>query len=332
MSIDATPSSPALESAGPNWKSIDEEIRCPLCEYHLRGLVEPRCPECGYRFVWEELIDPSRRLHPYLFEHHPERRFWSFHRTLFGGFRPRKFWKALHPAQPSSPKRLVLYWALAVLPMFLTAASNVCGLAVMMRRDHQTNRVAEKKILAYPQNAELARTTIQQYGSIENYLDQFYPVEWAAVFRTVWSYHEVLVPLLLPLGLVLAWPWVTIPGLMVFQISMKRARIRSDHVLRCVVYSADVVFWLGLALVPVVWIFVFLPATPRMAGNYFRAIPYEAAGCVAAFVIFCYRLFVGYRSYLRFRRSTWVILAAQIIGLLVFLNLFSLLVALLAGN
>ena len=49
-----------------------ETLHCPLCEYNLRGLSEPRCPECGYRFEWAELRDPSRRLHPYLFEHHPE--------------------------------------------------------------------------------------------------------------------------------------------------------------------------------------------------------------------------------------------------------------------
>ena len=61
-----------------DWDTISEEILCPLCDYNLRGLIQPRCPECGYRFEWQGLLDPKYRLHPYLFEHHPERNFRSF--------------------------------------------------------------------------------------------------------------------------------------------------------------------------------------------------------------------------------------------------------------
>jgi hypothetical protein len=86
-----------------------EAILCPLCEYDLRALEEPRCPECGYRFDWDELRDPQRRAHPYLFEHHPERNVRSFFRTLMGGWRPRRFWATLYPTQPSRPRRLAVY-------------------------------------------------------------------------------------------------------------------------------------------------------------------------------------------------------------------------------
>ncbi len=40
---------PAAASS-PDWSVIQEDILCPLCEYDLRMLAEPRCPECGYRF------------------------------------------------------------------------------------------------------------------------------------------------------------------------------------------------------------------------------------------------------------------------------------------
>jgi len=60
-----------------------ETIRCPLCEYELRGLIDPLCPECGYRFEWPDLLDPSRRKHPYLFELYPKRNAWSFFKTAF---------------------------------------------------------------------------------------------------------------------------------------------------------------------------------------------------------------------------------------------------------
>ena len=80
-----------------------------MCDYDLRAQVEPRCPECGYRFDFDELRDPARRLHPYLFEHHPESNTWSFIRTLVGGLLPGRFWRALLPVQPSRPNRRERY-------------------------------------------------------------------------------------------------------------------------------------------------------------------------------------------------------------------------------
>ena len=45
----------------PDWDSIPDEILCPLCEYNLRGIPEPRCPECGFKFEWDEVLryDPE---------------------------------------------------------------------------------------------------------------------------------------------------------------------------------------------------------------------------------------------------------------------------------
>src|SRR6185503_2909506 len=97
------------------------DLHCPLCEYNLRGLTEPRCPECGYRFEWVELIDAKLKLHPYLFEHHPRRNVWSFWKTAVGGLRPGRFWKALHPTHVSRPGRLLAYWAVVAL-LVLAAA------------------------------------------------------------------------------------------------------------------------------------------------------------------------------------------------------------------
>jgi hypothetical protein len=57
-------------SRTPDWSAIGETIRCPLCGYDLRGLPQPRCPECGRTFEWADLLDPASRRHPYLFEQH----------------------------------------------------------------------------------------------------------------------------------------------------------------------------------------------------------------------------------------------------------------------
>jgi hypothetical protein len=35
--------------------TADSGLRCPACEYNLTGLTEPRCPECGAGFSWEQL-------------------------------------------------------------------------------------------------------------------------------------------------------------------------------------------------------------------------------------------------------------------------------------
>ena len=98
----------------PDWDALRDDLACPMCGYNVRGLNEPRCPECGYRFVWADLTDPARRVHPYLFEHHPERNWRSFWQTALGGLRPVGFWTSISPTQEGRPFRLMLYWLLGM--------------------------------------------------------------------------------------------------------------------------------------------------------------------------------------------------------------------------
>src|SRR5438046_8256562 len=56
-----------------------------------------------------------------------------------------------------------------------------------------------------------------------------------------------------------AWPWLTFLTLMIFRLSMRRARVRSIHVLRCVIYSFDSVLWLGALM-------ILLPLTAALSG------------------------------------------------------------------
>src|ERR1700675_2701657 len=94
----------------PDWANLSSEIHCPLCNYNLRGLVEPRCPECGHRSTWKELADGGNLPHPYLFEQHPEANVRSFFRTLLHSLEPISFWLRLKPAHKPNPKRLLIYW------------------------------------------------------------------------------------------------------------------------------------------------------------------------------------------------------------------------------
>src|SRR3954462_12737452 len=97
----------ATPPSAPDWSLLSETIRCPLCQYDLRGLIEPRCPECGYRFDWPDLLDPAKRVHPYLFESPPQRNVRSFLRTWIGQFLPRRFWRKIRPAQAVNARRLL---------------------------------------------------------------------------------------------------------------------------------------------------------------------------------------------------------------------------------
>jgi hypothetical protein len=112
-------------------------LTCPLCGYDLRGLAEPRCPECGCRFDWDALRRRRSSEQRLLFErarrHDLVEAFWF---TQWQAFRPRHLWHQL-PADdgPVRPGRLVLYWGLSNLPIavgtavFLAIALDVVGQA-----------------------------------------------------------------------------------------------------------------------------------------------------------------------------------------------------------
>ena len=253
---------------------------CPLCEYDLRGLAEPRCPECGSRFTWEEQADPAKRFHPYLFEHHPRRNLWSFANTLLGGTGPAKFWSTLFPTQPSRPGRLVAYWALCALPL-----ATALG------------------VHAYLVGAEVLR----RYTRFAGVEDPWMVARWTA-FRDLNDGGHGLVALL-----ALAWPWLTLASLLVFRISLRRARLRPVHVLRCVLYAGDVVLWVALPLG------VLMLAAWAHVGGGEVVVRLLAA---AAWAVLSYRLLAAYWHYLRFDHAVATVLASQVMVGLVFLKVW----------
>jgi hypothetical protein len=123
-----------------------EGLSCPICGYDLRGLTNPRCPECGTRFTWSELRDPAKKRHPYLFEHHPERNAWSFCRTLLAGFRPAQFWSTLLPIQRSNVRRLMLYAMIWTSALFIAGAAQLVRSALEIR---QVNLAWRASIMPY---------------------------------------------------------------------------------------------------------------------------------------------------------------------------------------
>ena len=230
--------------AAPDWATLREDVRCPLCEYELRGLSEPRCPECGYRFDWPDLTDPVRRRHPYLFEHHPEHNVWSFTRTLLGGLRPARFWTSLHPAQRSTPRRLALY---ALLVTVALAAVVLGHYALYLREAAEAASFRRGTLaLANAPGTTRLRDLQQQGWSLQSFLDTYEPVPPSGAFyRRAWEVEGHWAIRLACFWLV--WPWLLFATLLLFRISMRRARIRPPHVLRCVVYSFDIALWVAVA-------------------------------------------------------------------------------------
>jgi hypothetical protein len=294
--------------------STADPVLCPLCDYDLRGLTEPRCPECGYRFEWGVIRDPARRVHPYLFEHHPERNVAAFWRTLAGGFHPRRFWTTLFPTQPSRPRRLLLYWALAALPLVVAVfaeqgaslrshAGEIVALRAKVTRNVQTD-------------VSSAAWVTRQYGTLAHYLDESWPTapSWG-FFRNFYRHGPG--PYAWLALLVLGRPWLTFLALLVFRISMRRSRIKPVHVLRCVLYSSDQMLWVGLLVAGIVAYeaYVLLSLGVPLPGAEFRFLGPLAAGILAT-VWSVYCLASAYRHYLRFDHPLLTVLAAQVVVVL----------------
>jgi hypothetical protein len=280
--VETPAATPGLAPAAPDWANIQEQVSCPLCGYELRGLVEPRCPECGYRFDWPDLLDPTRRRHRYLFEYYPDRNLWSFWRTAAAGLRPARFWKSLSPVQPSSPRRLTIYGL-------------VVGLSTIL-----FGPVLSQLLMAL---------TLLGTGNVAN---------WGDALVTAWN-SDAMELSFVAFAYYLLWAVATCLSLLVFRISMRRARIRPVHVARCVVYSFDAIIWPGLAafVATATVIALALLLSKRDFSLRWQAV------AIAPWVVIAvveYRLVMAYRHYLRFDRPFLTILASQIAAGLVVLN------------
>jgi hypothetical protein len=299
-----------------------EDVRCPLCDYDLRGLTEPRCPECGYQFVWADLTDPARRLHPYLFEHHPRRNVRSFVRTMAGALRPRRFWSSLKPSQPSRPRRLIVYWLVAALLLPIGYAGSVAVKAVLYAGEHEQIRKSQLAAITQYYRRYGANRPPGSYpamifaaGGPQGMVDQQWPPvgTWAYVVFVFQRFNEPRYKQHFELTTaLLAWPWLTLATLMIFRASMRRAKVNAVHVLRCVVYTGDAVLWLGLLA-----FFALPPAIDWLDLGRYTAYRFAIVAAPLFALFTGWRLAAAYRHYLQFDRPVATAAAAQAIVLLV---------------
>jgi hypothetical protein len=311
---------PAAVPGSPADATAPADLYCPLCDYDLRGLAEPRCPECGHRFEWRDFTDPERKHHPYLFEHHRRRRLRSFVRTLLASAGPRRFWLTLRPTQPSYPGRLLLYWLLANLLLPLAVVALFVSTALANVPEQMRQRAAKRseyRWLISPggQRQNSYGTHLLNRGvTADRYVDfEVAPPLSLRYVRQV--YRERFAPTLNDAAAAavayLLWPWLTFVTLMIFRASMRRAKVKTVHVLRCVLYSCDAGLWAGLLVA------AFVPPLARWLR---RELPMEGRFVMAAAVVFAaftaYRVAAAYRLYLRFDHPAATAIASQAVVLL----------------
>ncbi len=251
------------------------------------------------------MLTGAAEEHPYLFDVRRRRPFRALTETFVTGFQPSRFWSSVPLELRPVPRRLVLYCLiLAALP---TAALFTLGAQRVASK--MWNRPAERLQL-------LQRVTVNNswrsngWTSAQALVDQVYPPIWSRKFNRetrdrVRDEGEGQVNALCA---TLAWPWLTLSALMLFRWSMRRARVRPAHVLRCCVYACDWAVLVPLALVAFVGRGVVRDWT-NLAPS--EALPIFAATIIGALTT--YRLGVAYRTYLRFDRPFLTALAAQLI-------------------
>jgi hypothetical protein len=291
-----------------------EPMHCPLCTYDLRATTEPRCPECGYAFDLDEIRNPARRLHPYAFEHHPERNVSSFVQTLLAGLRPKRFWRTMYPTQPSRPRRLVLYWLVCTTLCMMVLAAHVTRTIVRLDTDQATQArlMATRAPQTYP--PEFIAKVIAEHGSVQAWADASMH-RWPHPQFLRWIHRSPPVAAIaVPTLLWILWPWLTLVGLMIFQISMQRAQVRPIHVLRVVLYGGDLVLWWAIALTGLLAVDVYrngIFGVPWAFGSTWpvRATP---ALAIVLLVVATSRIAAAYRHYLRFPHALATALAVQV--------------------
>ena len=280
---------------GPDWSSSSSDVRCPLCDYNLRGLTEPRCPECGYAFEWGEVLSPPPSL-PYLFECQPGRNVRSFVATQVRGWVPRRFWRELRPEVAIRRGRLLLYWLMSAALMLALMSPGLftAGDAFFTRR--ATSRAMLSRAWAGdPRLAQVLASAVPPWNT--------FPFS-----RSVFRYDDALGGRALAAVGFLAWPWLTFAVLQVFAVSMRRARVRRWHVLRCVLYACDFGLAAGVAVPLLLWCDPLEHPAASAAG---------AAALLPLAAYVSYRLGTAYHLYLRFHRPFLTAAASQAIALLV---------------
>ena len=223
---------PIESSAGaavPDWSTLDIELHCPRCDYNLKMLTSPRCPECGLTFEWDELIRATRNeLHVPIFEYQWRTRpVQSFFETILRCMFPWTLWRRIPLAGP------VRSGVLLVFVLFVVIAGAIVDVAA-----------AAVGCFAWTRKYSAFFGSLSTLEVVGRHLE-------ATVERTA-----VVLPLVVICTL----------GLAVMSQTLRSARIRAVHLVRVASYAfvavvcwraaiegAQIAFWSSLLLFNFPW-------------------------------------------------------------------------------
>jgi hypothetical protein len=241
-------------------------------------------------------------------------------RTAIATVRPRKFWTSLRPDHPSSPRRLLWYWAIA---NGLTIA--VAGLWYWAER--VAMRPTRSQSLLFWQESGF-QTQLHGWDFGASTSAYYVRLTLAGITFHFTGLSELLRWIV---GLLLLYDLMLLALLMIFQGSMRLAKVRPIHVVRCLVYSADTVIWIGAAIVLMTFasVAIRLPQGiehvwadgPLLAGAYFL---YAALSLpILYWGVTSWRMYVAYKRYLQFRHALSTTLIVQFMLLLLGTTIFA---------
>lgn len=274
---------------------LDQDLACWRCGYNLRGLVSPRCPECGLTFTWQRLLDPEARPHPYLWEQHRRHRpVRSYVRTLLGVLRPQRFWRGLHLGQFDDGTGAAAFFAVS-LGLLVGLIFVAAGVA----------KVADA----------LLWSSLKSPAGNPRFLGDF----WHWLCFPDAPAHRYWPTVAATAGFAVAGALLSWASLVLFRPTLRRARLPSHHVTRVVAYSSGV--WVAAAAVCAVGLVVYEFARGFHIRELHLAIGI-AVVVLAALTGWAVSLVAGFREYLRLRRGWAMVLASQTIVALILLLVY----------
>lgn len=221
--------------------SVVEVPRCPRCDYDQRGTVatwtdscptEGLCPECGYEFLWTDVMRPYRQRCPGFFEHTrgAMRSLRAAWRTLGWALAPMVFWSRVRMHHEVRVRRVLLFPVVAfgsIWSLVFVLRVSAFFLDGRYFRGAWTGMGAEvANMLVWP--VAVMDWYPGQSGSGGRLNITWMINDWSPMYAGLFG-QALLVPLLL-LGL---------------PVTRRRAKIRKVHVLRAAVYGQS---WIAIHL------------------------------------------------------------------------------------
>jgi hypothetical protein len=288
---------PVAATDGVDWTAVTEDVECARCGYNLRGLDRPRCPECGLEFSWEEILNPDRRPHPYLYEHHGDRRkARRLIKTVAASWIPWLFWGKMRMDHPRFPGRLAAY------AVWLALIGTVAATLIIW----------------------LIATTTAYYAYSTSIPSSVPPLRKPSTMAIAYGEYirdRTLTRCVTIVAAYLILSAVTVGVMSIFSRSLRRYRILFGHLCRVAIYTAcgsGALFIVeGMVFTFPVGVVLEFQRTQR----YMEPLAFATTLLAASVLIhwFISLMTAGY-YYLRVERWWVVALSCQIIGMLVLAN------------